>query len=115
MELNVDELISFYNKALSLDNKLDLDEQEEESSSPEPSSSTPPPPASSSGGASGGGGNSGKTPRKWESGASRGKANPTANTVWSSGRQLGRTYMNDPKHVWNSGVQRGKANSLYYD
>ena len=113
MELDVDVLINFYEKNLSLDIKKDLDEQDDDSGSSEPSS--PPPPASSSSSDSGGGGSTGKTPRKWESGASRGKSNPVANTVWSSGRQFGKTYMNDPKHVWNTGVQRGKANSLYYD
>ncbi len=33
--------------------------------------------------------------------------------VWSSGRTLGKTYMNDPKYKWESGLTRGKANSLY--
>jgi hypothetical protein len=33
--------------------------------------------------------------------------------VWASGRNLGKTYMNDPNYKWESGLTRGKANSLY--
>ena len=33
--------------------------------------------------------------------------------VWASGRNFGKTYMNDPKYKWESGLTRGKANSLY--
>jgi hypothetical protein len=33
--------------------------------------------------------------------------------VWASGRNFGKTYMNDPNYKWESGLTRGKANSLY--
>lgn len=33
--------------------------------------------------------------------------------VWASGRNFGKTYMNDPKYKWESGLTRGKSNSLY--
>lgn len=110
MNLDVDNLISFFRKNTNKFHNSPLDEQEETSTTPPPSS--PPPPSSSTSGS--GGTSSGKTPRKW-SGAARGKANPTGNTVWASGRQFGKTYMNDPKSVWNTGVKRGPANQLYYD
>jgi hypothetical protein len=105
MNLNVDSLINFFEKySQNKENELPLEEQDDTGGKEtSPQSAT-----SSSGG-------SGKSPKKWESGASRGKANPTANTVWASGRKFGKTYMNDPKSVWNTGLTRGKANSLYYD
>jgi hypothetical protein len=109
MELDVDVLINFFKKNTFSD-RFELDEDEGVSSEPSP----PPPSSSSSLGGGGSTGGSGKTPKKWESGISRGKSNPIANTLWSSGRNFGKTYMNDPKYVWDSGVSRGKANPLDY-
>lgn len=106
MNLDVDYLIAFFEKFSEKQSESSLDEQDYP---------TPPSSQTSSSPSDSGSGSGGKTPRKWESGASRGKSNPTANTVWTSGRKLGKTYMNDPKHVWNTGLTRGKSNSLYYD
>lgn len=98
MNLDVDNLISFFSGIVS--NKVEeLDEQESDAA-----------PAAAP--ASGGGGTGkavkkwasnrtmGKTymgdPKyKWETGLTRGKANPIANTIWASGRQMGRTGGSD--------------------
>jgi hypothetical protein len=97
MNLDVDFLINFYN-----DNSKyysdELSEQDDVGST------------SSSGGESSGG----KTPKKWESGLTRGKSNPIALTPWISGRQYGKTYMNDPKYVWKSDRVMGKTGGSDY-
>lgn len=54
-------------------------------------------------------GGGGRSPKKWESGLTRGKANQIAVTKWESGRKFGKTYMNDPKYKWNSDRVLGKT------
>lgn len=96
MNLNVEELISFF-KEHSNEYINDLKEQDTADAGAAPT---------------GGGGTttaSGKTPKKWESGLARGKANPITVTVWTSGRKYGKTYMNDPKYKWTSDRVMGKT------
>jgi hypothetical protein len=97
MILDVDFLINFFEKYSQRVKGKELDEQD--------APSTPP----SGGGESGGGSSSGKTPKKWESGLTRGKSNQIGNTKWESGRKFGKTYMNDPKYVWKSDRTMGKT------
>jgi hypothetical protein len=50
---------------------------------------------------------------KWESGASRGKANPIdSKSKWESGVTRGKANPIDSKSKWESGASRGKANPL---
>jgi len=105
MNLDVDFLIDFFRKHTPVKKNNPLDEQDAPEAAPAPA------PASSGGESSGGGG---KTPKKWESGLTRGKANPVGNTKWESGRTLGKTYMNDPKYKWTSGRQMGKTGGSDY-
>ncbi len=88
MILDIDFLIDFFKKNTDIKTS-DLDEQE------------------------GAGGEStapaGASPKKWETGLARGKANQVANTKWESGRTFGKTYMNDPKYKWISGRAMGKT------
>lgn len=95
MILDVDQIIRFLNKYTTKKNS-EIDEQTTPSSAPSgdaTSSSTP----------------SSKTPKKWETGLTRSKANQIGNTKWESGRKLGKTYMNDPKYVWKSDRVMGKT------
>jgi hypothetical protein len=105
MNLDVDFLIDFFRKHTPVKKNKPLDEQD----APEAAPAAAPAP---SGGESSGGG--GKTPKKWESGLTRGKANPVGNIKWESGRTLGKTYMNDPKYKWTSGRQMGKTGGSDY-
>jgi hypothetical protein len=109
MNLDVDFLIDFFRKHTPVKKNKPLDEQDAPAAAPEPA---PAPASAPSGGESSGGG--GKTPKKWESGLTRGKANPVGNTKWESGRTLGKTYMNDPKYKWTSGRQMGKTGGSDY-
>jgi hypothetical protein len=53
------------------------------------------------------------TASKWESGASRGKANPIdSKSKWESGATRGKANPIDSKSKWESGASRGKANPL---
>lgn len=97
MELDVDILIGFFQRYN--DKQKDLDEQETPSSGGETSTA---------------GSSTGKSPKKWETGLTRGKANPIGNTVWASGRKFGKTYMNDPKYVWKSDRVMGKTGGSDY-
>lgn len=118
MNLDVDFLIDFFRKNTPIKKEKPLDEQD----APEAAAPAPEPaPAASAPSSGGGGGGStsgtaptGKTPKKWESGVSRGKANPVGNTKWESGRNLGKTYMNDPHYQWTSGRQMGKTGGSDY-
>jgi hypothetical protein len=105
MNLDVDFLIDFFRKYTPVKKNKPLDEQDAPAAAPEPA------PAPSGGESSGGGG---KTPKKWETGLTRGKANQIANTKWESGRTLGKTYMNDPKYQWTSGREMGSTGGSDY-
>ena len=104
MNLDVDFLIDFFRKHTPVKKNKPLDEQDAPEAAPAPA------PAPSGGESSGGG----KTPKKWETGLTRGKANQIANTKWESGRTLGKTYMNDPKYQWTSGRQMGSTGGSDY-
>jgi hypothetical protein len=108
MNLDVDFLIDFFRKYTPVKKNKPLDEQDEPAAAPAPE----PVAAPSAGGAAPSGG--GKTPKKWETGLTRGKANQIANTKWESGRTLGKTYMNDPKYQWTSGRQMGSTGGSDY-
>ena len=95
MILDVDFLISFFEKLSSKTKNSELGEQDA------------PPSAGSTPGA--GGASSGKTVKKWDSGLARGKSNQIGVTKWESGRKFGKTYMNDPKYVWKTDRQIGKT------
>lgn len=99
MELNIDTLTKIFDK-YGKEPSLEIKEQEPAAAS------TPSTPSS--------GASSGKSPKKWESGISRGKSNPIGNTVWSSGRKFGKTYMNDVKYVWKSDRVMGKTGGSDY-
>jgi hypothetical protein len=101
MNLDVDFLIDFFRKHTPVKKNKPLDEQDAPAAAPAPE-----PAAAPSGG--------GKTPKKWETGLTRGKANQIANTKWESGRTLGKTYMNDPKYQWTSGRQMGSTGGSDY-
>jgi len=61
-------------------------------------------------GSSDSGESTGKTPKKWESGRQFGKTYMNdPNYKWESGRQLGKTYMNDPNYTWKSDRVMGKT------
>lgn len=77
MNLDIDFLIKFYKSNIKPSNKSEFTEQE-------------------AGAAPSGGG--GKTPRKYDYGVKRGKANPI-----------------DQNSSWKSDMVRGHANALYYD
>jgi hypothetical protein len=117
MNLDVDFLIDFFRKHTPIKKNKPLDEQDAPDAAPAPA---PEPSAPSSGGGGGGGStggaapSSGKTPKKWETGLTRGKANPVGNTKWESGRTLGKTYMNDPHYQWTSGRQMGSTGGSDY-
>ena len=101
MNLDVDFLIDFFRKHTPIKKNKPLDEQDAPDAAPAPA---PEPSAPSSG----------KTPKKWETGLTRGKANPVGNTKWESGRTLGKTYMNDPHYQWTSGRQMGSTGGSDY-
>jgi hypothetical protein len=115
MNLDVDFLIDFFRKHTPIKKNKPLDEQDAPDAAPAPA---PEPSAPSSGGGGGSTGgaapSSGKTPKKWETGLTRGKANPVGNTKWESGRTLGKTYMNDPHYQWTSGRQMGSTGGSDY-
>lgn len=113
MTLDVDFLIDFFRKYTPVKKNKPLDEQDAPAS-PEPAASTPSSGGGGGGGSTGGSSPSGKTPKKWETGLTRGKANPVGNTKWESGRTLGKTYMNDPHYQWTSGRQMGKTGGSDY-
>jgi len=98
MILDIDYLIDFFRKHTTSFEKKEIEEQDAPTSAP-------------SGGGSAGGTTApaGKSPKKWETGLTRGKANQIGNTKWESGRTLGKTYMNDPKYKWTSGRTMGKT------
>lgn len=100
MNLDVDFLIGFFKKHTPNKGRKEMGEQDAA------------PAAAPSGGE--GGATSGKSPKKWETGLTRGKANQIANTKWESGRKLGKTYMNDPKYVWKSDRTMGKTGGSDY-
>ena len=110
MNLDVDFLIDFFRKHTPIKKNKPLDEQDAPAAAPAPEPATAP----SSGGGGGAASSSGKTPKKWETGLTRGKANPVGNTKWESGRTLGKTYMNDPKYQWTSGRQMGSTGGSDY-
>lgn len=57
--------------------------------------------------------NGGTPSSKWESGATRGKANPIdSKSKWESGVTRGKANPIDSKSKWESGASRGKANPL---
>jgi hypothetical protein len=57
--------------------------------------------------------NGGTPASKWESGTTRGKANPIdSKTKWESGATRGKANPIDSKAKWESGATRGKANPL---
>lgn len=68
-----------------------------------------PAPAPSAAPAGGSSAPAGRAVKKWESGITKGKANQTANTVWTSGRKDGPTYWFDRKKQWSTGRQLGKT------
>jgi hypothetical protein len=50
---------------------------------------------------------------KWETGLTRGKANPIdSKSKWDSGATRGKANPIDSKSKWESGLNRGKANPL---
>lgn len=102
MNLDIDSLINDF-RNLSGTYRSEIGEQEVNSG-----------PAAASTSTSGGASSTGKTPKKWESGVARGKANQVAVTKWESGRKFGKTYMNDPKYVWKSDRQMGKTGGSDY-
>ena len=51
------------------------------------------------------------TVTKWESGVSRGKANPVGTTKWESGLTRGKSNQIGVTK-WESGTKRGKGNTL---
>lgn len=95
MILDIDFLIEFLIKYTNTSKKEEIEEQEGGSAAP-------------SGGGEGAS-PSGKSPKKWESGLTRGKANQIGVTKWESGRTFGKSYMNDPKYKWTSGRTMGKT------
>lgn len=111
MNLDVDFLIDFFRKHTPIKKNKPLDEQDAPAAAPAPE---PAAEAPSSGGGGGAASSSGKTPKKWETGLTRGKANPVGNTKWESGRTLGKTYMNDPHYQWTSGRQMGSTGGSDY-
>ena len=110
MNLDVDFLIGFFQKHTPVKKNKPLDEQDAPAAAPAPEPAAAP----SSGGGGGAAPSSGKTPKKWETGLTRGKANPVGNTKWESGRTLGKTYMNDPNYKWTSGRQMGSTGCSDY-
>jgi hypothetical protein len=99
MNLDIDSLISSFQN-LTGEYKSEIGEQEVAGAATAP--------------AGGGTSSGGKSPKKWESGVARGKANQVAITKWESGRKFGKTYMNDPKYVWKSDRQMGKTGGSDY-
>ena len=93
MILDIDYLIEFLKKYTGSIEKEEIEEQDAGSVPPSGGGSAP----------------AGKSPKKWESGLTRGKANQIGLTKWESGRTLGKTYMNDPKYKWTSGRNMGKT------
>jgi hypothetical protein len=93
MILDIDYLIDFLKKYTGSIEKEEIEEQDAGSAPPGGEGSAP----------------AGKSPKKWESGLTRGKANQVGLTKWESGRTLGKTYMNDPKYKWTSGRTMGKT------
>ena len=110
MNLDVDFLIDFFRKHTPIKQNKPLDEQDAPAAAPAPEPATAP----AGGGGGGAAPSSGKTPKKWETGLTRGKANPVGNTKWESGRTLGKTYMNDPNYKWTSGRQMGSTGGSDY-
>ena len=102
MTLDVDFLIDFFKKYTGKKNVGEIGEQD--------NPTTAPAAAPAAGGAAG----TGKTPKKWGTGLTRGHSNQTDNTKWESGRTFGKTYMNDPKYQWTSGRQMGKTGGSDY-
>jgi len=99
MNLDIDSLITNFQN-MTGEYKFEIGEQEVAGAAAAP--------------AGGGTSSGGKTPKKWESGVARGKANQVAVTKWESGRKFGKTYMNDPKYVWKSDRQIGKTGGSDY-
>jgi hypothetical protein len=114
MNLDVDFLIDFFRKHTPIKKNKPLDEQDAPDAAPAPAPEPSAPSSGGGGGSTGGAASSGKTPKKWETGLTRGKANPVGNTKWESGRTLGKTYMNDPHYQWTSGRQMGSTGGSDY-
>ena len=95
MILDIDYLIDFFRKHTTSFEKKEIEEQDAPASAPSGDEGTTAP--------------AGKSPKKWETGLTRGKANQIGLTKWESGRTLGKTYMNDPKYKWTSGRTMGKT------
>lgn len=88
MNLNVDDLINFFEKN-TYRSKQEFIEQENTTSDS---------------------GSEGSQPKKWESGRSFGKTYMNdPNYKWESGRTFGKTYMNDPNYKWSSDRVMGKT------
>lgn len=97
MILDIDYLIEILRKYTDSESKEEIEEQESSA------------PSSATAGGAGETKSSGKSPKKWETGLNRGKANQIGVTKWESGRTFGKTYMNDPKYQWTSGRNMGKT------
>lgn len=100
MILDVDILITLFEKYSDRKPSREIGEQEAAASAP-----------------SGGEGSTstGKTPKKWESGRTFGKTYMNdPKSKWESGRTFGKTYMNDPKYKWTSGRVMGKTGGSDY-
>lgn len=103
MNLDIDFLIAFFEKNTKSKGKKELDEQDDAAAASTSTSST--------------GGGSGKTPKKWESGAVHGPANPLQSNSLDymvKRRKLGKTGMYDPKYVWKSDRTMGKTGGSDY-
>lgn len=95
MILDIDYLIDLMRKYSNGERKEEIEEQDAPAAAPSAGGSETK--------------TSGKSPKKWESGLTRGKANQIGVTKWESGRTFGKSYMNDPKYQWTSGRNMGKT------
>lgn len=95
MILDVDYLISLFEKYSNKKQDGEIGEQEAAPTAP-----------------SGGGetASSGRAVKKWESGRKFGQTYMNdPKHQWTSGRTMGKTYMGDPKYKWESGRAMGKT------
>ncbi len=102
MNLNVDDIINFYNEMTNTSYD-ELTEQDAEG-------------AATGGGDTGGGSTGGgKSPKKWETGIKRGVANQIGVTKWSDILSMNRGKANQIGNtVWTSGRQMGKTGGSDY-
>lgn len=83
---------------------IEMDEQESVDTMPEAPKSEPTPEKGSE---------TQTNVKKWESGATRGKANPIDDKKkWESGINRGKANPIDDTKKWESGITRGKANPI---